>query len=105
MVQIVRLTNNEEVIGQIETTKAKVKIKNGAVIVPVGEGRMAMVPWLPHAKDESIEVPMDKVMFIFEPLTELANEYSSKMGSGIVVPPPIDPSSYPPVPKLSLSGD
>jgi len=88
MVKIVRLTNNEEVIGQIDEKKSSVKIKNGAVIVPVGEGRMAMVPWLPHAKEETIEVPMDKVMFIFEPLTELANEYSSKLGSGLVVPQP-----------------
>lgn len=88
MVKIVRLTNNEEVIGQIDEKKSSVKIKNGAVIVPVGEGRMAMVPWLPHAKEETIEVPMDKVMFTFEPLTELANEYSSKLGSGLVVPQP-----------------
>ena len=100
MVKIVRLVNNEEVIGKITEKKTTVKIKNGAVIVPVGEGRMAMVPWLPHAKDEEVELPMDKVMFIFEPLTELANEYSSKMGSGLVVPPPAAN-----IPNLQLSSD
>ena len=86
MVKIVRLVNNEEVIGQIEETKSAVTIKNGAVIVPVGEGQMALVPWLPHAKTDSIQISMDKVMFIFEPLIELANEYSSKLGSGLVIP-------------------
>ena len=40
MVKIVRLVNNEEVIGKITEKKATVKIKNAAVIVPVGEGRM-----------------------------------------------------------------
>jgi len=100
MVKIVRLINNEEVIGQIEETRSGVTIKKGAVIVPVGEGQMAMVPWLPHSKTDSVTIPMDKVMFSFEPLTELANEYSSKLGSGLVVPPPGSG-----IPNLQLSSD
>ncbi len=100
MVKIVRLVNNEEVIGQIDETETGVSIRNGAVIVPVGEGQMAMVPWLPHSKSDSVEIPMDKVMFTFEPLIELANEYSSKLGSGLVVPPPGAG-----IPNLQLSSD
>jgi hypothetical protein len=87
-VKIVRLINNEEVIGKVQEKKNSVTIENGAVIVPVGEGRMAMVPWLPHAKESKVELNSDKILFTFEPIVELANEYSSRMGSGLVMPTP-----------------
>ena len=75
-VKIVRLMNNEEVIGKVQEKKNSVTIENGAVIVPVGEGRMAMVPWLPHAKESKVELNLDKILFTFEPIVELADEYS-----------------------------
>ena len=96
-VKIVRLMNNEEVIGKVEQKKNSLTIENGAVIVPVGEGRMAMVPWLPHAKESKIELSMDRVMFVFEPIVELANEYSTRLGSGLVMPTP----GQAPIPELS----
>jgi len=96
-VKILRLINNEEVIGKVETPKGKstkYTIKNGAVVVPVGEGQLAMLPWLPHGKDEVVEVDETKVIICFDPMDELANEYNTKIGSGLVVP----------TPQLSVSG-
>ena len=47
-VKIIRFLNGEEVIGKITEKKGKYTVENGAVIVPVGEQQLGMVPWLPH---------------------------------------------------------
>ncbi len=106
-VKILRLINNEEVIGNIEMPSGKnekYKVKNGAVVVPAGEGRLAMLPWLPHSKDTLVEIDQDRVVICFNPLDELANEYNSKIGSGLVVPPAnFVPASQ--QPQLNITGD
>ena len=55
-----------------------------------GRRKDAMVPQLPHAKNDTVEIPKSKILVMFEPITELANEYSTKFGSGLVVPPPVE---------------
>ena len=85
-VKIIRFLNGEEVIGKITEKKGKYTVENGAVIVPVGEQQLGMVPWLPHAEDNTITVDESKVAFVFTPLTDLANQYSTNFGSGLVVP-------------------
>jgi|TARA_X000001388_G_scaffold71644_1_gene61610 hypothetical protein len=86
-VKIIRFLNGEEVIGKITENEGKYTIEKGAVIVPVGEQQLGMVPWLPHAEDNTITVDAEKVAFTFTPLTDLANQYSQNFGSGLVVPP------------------
>jgi len=85
-VKIIRFLNGEEVIGKISEKKGKYTIEKGAVIVPVGEQQLGMVPWLPHAEDNTVTVDESKVAFVFTPLTDLANQYSTNFGSGLVVP-------------------
>ena len=100
-VKMVRLISNEEIICKVtENDDNTITIKNPAAIMPVGEGQLAMVPWLPHAVENGITISMDRVMFMFEPLTELANEYSTKFGSGLVVPTGPVPTGAP----LKISG-
>ena len=96
-VKMVRLTNNEEVMGEVSYNKKAntYSISGGAVVVPVGEGKMAIVPWLPHSEDNEIEVSADKVMFVFNPLKDLANEYNSRFGNGLVVPTGGEPGGIP----------
>ena len=78
--------NNEEVMGSVEETKTTVTIKDGSVIVPVGEGKMAIVPWLPHAEENEFTFNRDQIMYMFTPIRELLNEYNSRFGSGLVIP-------------------
>jgi len=87
-VKMVRFISNEEIIAKITENEDSIVVENAAAIMPINDGQLAMVPWLPHAKEKSIEITKDRVMFMFEPMTELANEYSTKFGSGLVVPPP-----------------
>lgn len=102
-VKMVRFISNEEIIAKVTETKTGIKIEKAAAIMPIGEGQLAMVPWLPHAKEDTIEIGMDRIMFTFEPLAELSNEYSTKFGSGLVVPG--GPSGVAPmVPSLKFNG-
>tara|TARA_R100001015_G_C4625368_1_gene183904 strand:+ start:2011 stop:2331 length:321 start_codon:yes stop_codon:yes gene_type:complete len=102
-VKIVRLMNGEEIIAKVSIEDGMVTVKNPAVIVPMGEQQLGMVPWLPHSEDKEISISEEKVVFTFNPLTDLANQYSTNFGSGLVVPP----KSAVPVevaPSLKFSG-
>ena len=101
-IKIVRLMNSEEIIGNVTFDEdGNCTIKNGAIIVPMGEGRMAMVPWLPHADDEEVTILADKILYSFAPIKELANEYNSRLGNGLVVPQVAAGE----IPGLKISGD
>jgi hypothetical protein len=50
---------------------------------------------------ERVEIEDRNVILCFDPLDELANEYSTKIGSGLIVPPPGMGS----LPGLKISGD
>jgi hypothetical protein len=60
------------------------------MVVPVptkgGGANIAVVPWMASVKDTKVTVPASYVMFTADPVTDLANEFSSAFGSGIVVP-------------------
>tara|TARA_R110002020_G_scaffold404383_3_gene614450 strand:+ start:369 stop:671 length:303 start_codon:yes stop_codon:yes gene_type:complete len=86
-VKIIRFLNGEEVMGKITKGKGVYTIENGAVIMPMGEQQLGMVPWLPHSEDKKITIDESKVAFTFTPLAELSNQYSTNFGSGLVVPP------------------
>ena len=87
-VKVIRLITNEEMVAQVEVNEEKntTTIKNGSVIVPAGEGKMAIVPWLPHAENSTIEIENEKIMFMFDPIKEISNQYNSQFGNGLVVP-------------------
>ena len=103
-VNILRLVNNEEVIGEIEYNEENgtYTVNDGAVIIPAGEGRMALIPWLPHAKNSTVTINEDRVVLFFEPITELANEYSARHGNGLVVPSGTG-NGTPEIPNLRMS--
>ncbi len=67
-------------------------IKNPCSLVPVPDktgrysGNMAMIPWMPTAKQESgLNIPNDAVLFLADPITSLYNEYNEAF-QGIIIP-------------------
>ena len=85
--KIVRLTTGEELIAKVTETEDSVSLKTPAILIPAGKDSLAFGQWLPYG-DISDGITIDKkyVIFIIEPITELANQYSSSFGSGILVP-------------------
>ena len=87
-VKILRLTSGEELIGKVEQVDdVSYIIKKAAIILPVGEGRVGLAPYLPYCDvEDGIEILSRFVMFVVDPVTEFKNQYNSVLGSGVVVP-------------------
>ena len=102
--KIVRLSSGEEIICKTEILDEGgtefVKIKNPAILVPVGDGQLAFAPWLPYGDITSgLEIDMKFVVFIIKAQTELSNQYNETVGNGIVVP------TSPQNPPLQFTGN
>ena len=104
-VKIVRLTSGEEIICKVVdgNTKDTKCLKKPAIIIPVGEGRIGLSPWMPYAElTDGIEVNDVNIMFITKPVEEFLQEYNTAFGSGLIVPGPKDVVSGA-VPNLKLT--
>jgi hypothetical protein len=87
-VKLFRLTTGEEILAKHETTPSGFILKDPAIIVPVGQGKLGFAKWLPYAQTEKgVEIPSNFVMFHIDPDPELVTQYTS-MVSGLVVPGP-----------------
>tara|TARA_R110000824_G_scaffold86120_1_gene213406 strand:+ start:121 stop:441 length:321 start_codon:yes stop_codon:yes gene_type:complete len=86
-VRIVRLTSGEEIIAKIEKTDTHVKMKKPAIIIPAGQDQIGLMGWLPYTKaEDGIEILLTSVLFIVEPVEEMAQQYEQMFGSGLIVP-------------------
>lgn len=89
-VKLFRLNSGEEVIAKaVEPAKHKLGswlIKSPAIILPVGNGKLGMAPWLPYCNTDSMELPEKAIAFVVDPKKQLINDYNENFGSGIVVP-------------------
>ncbi len=86
-VRIVSLKNGLELLGKVFEDSDTYKIKNGCILVPAGQGQLGLAEWLPYAKTEDgVVLKKDDILYVVEPNDEIANQYSSAFGSGIVIP-------------------
>ena len=108
-VKIVRMGTGEEMIGKVTNNGDSCTIKNPAIIIPAGEGKIGLAPYLPYADiEDGLEVHMNHIMFIAKPMKEFVNEYNAAFGSGIVVPTgpmggPMGDEAFKDAPPLKLT--
>lgn len=99
-VKLIGLASGEQLmVTVIGEDGVKIQIKDPAVLLPAGQGRLAIVPWLPYGETENMTVEKSKITFTIPPKTDLLNEYNAQFGSGLVVPPQKEIAT----PKLVLS--
>jgi len=87
--KIVRLKTGEEILAEYSVQDGICSLKNPAVLLPAGNGSLALMPWMMYAdlENNTISFSEEYVMFAVSPQTELANEYNKSIGTGLVVPP------------------
>ena len=73
-VQIVRLSTGEEVVAKVVYDKGFYTLTDGILLVPAGEGKIGMVPFVPYAKRTPVVVGEQHVMFVVEPADELKKQ-------------------------------
>ena len=84
-VQIVRLSTGEEVVAKVTYDKGFYTLTDGILLVPAGEGKIGMVPFVPYAERKPISIAENHVMFVAEPMDELKRQVIEAT-SGIVMP-------------------
>ena len=84
-VQIVRLSTGEEVVAKVVYDKGFYTLTDGILLVPAGEGKIGMVPFVPYAERKPISIAENHVMFEAEPMDELKRQVIEAT-SGIVMP-------------------
>jgi len=87
-IKLVGLQGGEQLIAQIvneDFANGIVTLKNPAILIPAGQGKLALVPWLPYTNAEE-GMTTRGVNFIVAPQESLLNEYNTGFISGLVVP-------------------
>ena len=84
-IKLVRLSTGEEVVGRITETEDTVAIVDGILLVPAGEGKMGMIPFVPYGDGSDVVVNRNHVMFITEPGAQLKAQIV-KVTSGLEIP-------------------
>lgn len=85
--QLVRLVTGEMLMAGFEMDDdGMVTLKKPAMIVMVDKNSVGMVPWIPFSDEDSVDIDADKILYVTNPTKELANEYSTNFGSGLVMP-------------------
>ncbi len=85
MVKLIRLVSGEEIISKVVDSTNGCTIKQPAIILPAGQGRLALVPWLPYAETDQMTIPEKVIAFMVDPKSDLVNEYN-RLTSGLIVP-------------------
>ena len=75
-VKLIRLVSGEEVLGDIKQEREGYTVKEAYVLIPGGEGKIAFMPFQPYCKvaEKGIHVKEEHVLFITEPVDELAEQ-------------------------------
>ena len=84
-IKLVRLSTGEEVVGRIKETEDTVAIVDGILLVPAGEGKMGMIPFVPYGDRSDVVVNKNHVMFITNPGDQLKAQIV-KVTSGLEIP-------------------
>lgn len=85
-VMFYRLLSGEEIIGkQIDSGEGTFTVQKPSqlLLTPDGKGSK-LIPFAIFTKTGVIEISQSNVLFSFEPITELVNEYNKMYGTGIV---------------------
>ncbi len=87
-IRIVRLVSGEEVLCKLQEDETSYTLKKPHILLPQGEGRLAIAPWCPYADVGTSGVTLNKthVMFVVRAGKDMEGQYN-EMTSGIVVPP------------------
>lgn len=100
-VKIFRLNSGEEIISRFEDQTEQFLLKDPAILVPMGQGQIGLMPWMIYTKAKNgINVPKSFVAFTVDPLDELKEQYDASLNKGIVTP-----SKSVKTPSLKLSMD
>jgi hypothetical protein len=86
-VKVFRLNSGEEILSRFEEKETTWLLKDPAILVPVGQGQIGLMPWMMYTKAaKGVEISKSFVAFTVEPLEELKSQYDASLNKGLVTP-------------------
>lgn len=86
-VKLFRLNSGEEILARFEEQSEVWLLKDPAILIPMGEGQIGMMPWMIYTKaSKGVAIAKSFVAFTVDPLDELKSQYDSSLNKGIVTP-------------------
>ena len=89
-IMMLRLVNGDEVVGKVSVIQNLIKIvKPAAVMIQpsaAGKAQMALVDFVPMAKNKEIILDPRNVLFTYEPDEQIEAAYQQNFGSMLVLP-------------------
>ena len=90
MIKLIRLVSGEEIIAEIkheESNPDAIVIKDAIVLIPAGEGKIGIMPFMPYTKaKDGLELRTQDIMFMVDPIEDLETQFKTAR-SGIVTTP------------------
>lgn len=90
-IKCIKLISGEEVIADIdESLEGLVILRKPLLIMMVpnqnNQFGIGLAPFCPYARGNIVPIHAGAIVTIFEPETDMLNEYNSRYGSGLVIP-------------------
>ena len=106
-VKIVRVHSGEEIIGQITENDNSIHIDKPAIILPAGEGRIGLAPYLPYSdcEENGVEFKNIHVVFVLNPVEEFKNQYTQSFVNGLTIPSAAESAAINAADGLKLTTD
>jgi hypothetical protein len=92
-VKLMRLSTGEDLIGDVITNEnGNVVIENPCIVYLSqnpngGPANLGMTRWMPYASNKEFSLDSKYIVTFAEPVEELAKQYDSVFGAGLIVPP------------------
>ena len=83
--KLIRLVTGEEVIAQVQEDESSITIEEGVMLIPAGEGKIGMVPFMPYSDGSPITINKNHVMFMTKPNEDLYRQVL-RVTTGIETP-------------------
>ena len=89
-IMMLRLLNGDEIVGKVSVVNNVIKVTNPAAVMiqsgAAGKANMALVDYIPMAKNKDIMLDSRNVLFTYEPDDQIEAAYQQNFGSMLVLP-------------------
>lgn len=89
MIKIVKLISGEELVGDVTIDEDKLNISNPAMLQLMpsrndpNQFMVGLIPYAQYTKSQAVEMRMNHILWVEEPVDDLYNNYNSMFGTGI----------------------
>lgn len=89
MIKIVKLISGEELVGDVTVESDRLNISKPAMLQLMphrndpNQFMVGLIPYAQYTKSHAVEMNMDHILWVEEPIDDLYNNYNTMFGTGI----------------------